>query len=113
DRPPARRPNSQAGPAPTGGERPSRPSAPTPPAADGTNYGPPKPPAQPASRRPSDRPGNSDPLATATSKIIPNKADVHPAGGHRAVIVGRGSYARWHARLSRLCRCVRPGQAED
>src|SRR5262249_446747 len=88
-------PNKRACTGPPGEQPTSSPCAPSTPAADGTNYGPPKPPAQPASRRPSDRPGNSDPLATATSKIIPNKADVHPAGGHRAVIVGRVSYAGW------------------
>ena len=31
------------------------------------------------SGRPSDRPGNSDPAATATSKIISNNADAHPS----------------------------------
>jgi hypothetical protein len=30
--------------------------------------------------RQSDRPGNSDPLAAVTSKIISNKADVQPRG---------------------------------
>lgn len=46
--------------------------------------------ARPASGRPSDRPGNSDRLATATSKIIPNKDDLHPlAGGGTRNVSGR------------------------
>jgi hypothetical protein len=48
--------------------------------AAGTNYGQHTPPTATRSGRPSDRPRNSDPLATATSKIIPNKTDVHPPG---------------------------------
>ncbi len=48
------------------------------PAAGGTSYGHPAPPSPPGSGQQSDRPGHSDPRATAPGKIIPNKTVVHP-----------------------------------
>ncbi len=71
-------PNSQACTGPPPEQPASSPCAASTPAADGTNSGPPAPPARTGSGRPSDRPSNSDPQAAATSKIISNKPDVHP-----------------------------------
>ena len=71
-------PSSQACTGPPPEQPASSPCAASTPVADGTSSGPCALPARTGSGRPSDRPGNSDPLTAVTSKIISNKADVHP-----------------------------------
>ena len=78
-------PSSQACTGPPRAPPASSPCAASTPAAGGTSSGQPAPPRQPGCAPPSDRQQDSDTQATAATKIISNKAGVHPdaADGRR------------------------------